>query len=382
MKAIVLAGGYGTRLRPLTYTCPKPMLPLAGKPVLRHIIEFLAGHGFDEIIVTTNYLRDRVKDHFGDGSRYGVKLKYPLEEEPLGTAGSVKHVSEYLDDTFAIIQGDNITNIDLVKVLEFHKKKGSLATISLIPVDNPCEYGIAELNDEGRVIRFVEKPRPEECFSRLANTGLYILQPQVLDHIPDHCSYDFSKDLFPKLLTLNEKVYGCLVTGFWTDIGRPENYLKANKWLLSRLIKPNISDSADISGAAIKGPVTIEDNVTIERGARITGPAIICEGSRIRSDTRVMANSFLCHGVTVGRGSKVVGSIIFEDTQVGDESNINHSIIGEGCSIGSEASFGRLSVIGAKCRIGDDVKVESGARIWPRIEVESKSTVKGILRYY
>ncbi|MFQ6076716.1 MAG: sugar phosphate nucleotidyltransferase, partial [Candidatus Bathyarchaeia archaeon] len=366
----------------LTYTCPKPMLPLAGKPVLQHIVELLVGHGFDEIIIATNYLRERVESHFGDGSRFGVKLIYPREEEPLGTAGAVKNVGRLLDDTFAVIQGDNITDMNLREALEFHKEKGGIATIALIHVDNPKDYGIAELNHECRVVRFREKPRAEECFSPLANTGLYILQPGVLDHIPNNCMYDFSNDLFPKLLRLNEEIYGFEVKGFWIDVGRPENYLRANYWILSKLADPHIAESAEIRGGIVNGPVTIEENVIIKGGARVTGPAIIREGSVIQPDTSIMPNTVLCRRVDIGRKSRVVGSIIYENTLIGEGSSIDQSIIGEGCMIGSETLFGRGSIIGAHCRIGDDVEVRPGARVWPGIEIESNSVISGILRRY
>lgn len=380
MKALILAGGYGTRLRPLTYTCPKPMLTLAGKPVLQHIVELLVRHGFGEIIIATNYLRERVEGYFGDGSRFGVKMTYPREEEPLGTAGAVKNAGKLLDDTFAVIQGDNITDMNLGEALEFHRVKGGIATIALIPVDNPMEYGIAELNHGGRVIRFHEKPRPEECFSRLANTGLYILEPRVLDHIPANRTYDFSNDLFPRLLRLKEAIYGFEARGFWTDVGRPENYLRANYWVLSTLANPRIAESADIEGAIVRGAVKIDENVTIKGGARVTGPAIIGEGSVIHPGTSIMPNTVLCPRVDVGRKSRVAGSVIYEDTQIGGGSSIDQSIIGEGCLIGSETLFGRGSIIGAHCRIGDDVEVRPGARVWPGIEVESNSVISGILR--
>jgi len=184
MKAVILAGGYGTRLWPITLTRPKPMLPLGGRPALYHIIKYLSNHGFDDIIITTNYLREQIVDYFKDGSELGVKLTYTDEEFPLGTAGSVKNVADYLGDTFAVIQGDNITDIDLSKMLEFHRMKRAVATIALKEVEDPSLFGVAKLGPDDQVLLFKEKPKIEESPSNLINTGIYILEPEILELIP------------------------------------------------------------------------------------------------------------------------------------------------------------------------------------------------------
>ena len=379
MKAVILAGGYGTRLRPLTYTRPKPMLPLAGKPILQHIIESLADYDFREIIVTENYLSKLIEDYFGDGSKFGVEITYFREDKPLGTAGSVKNAGSCLDDTFIVIQGDNLTDINLKLVTKFHKKRKGVATIALTPVENPTEFGIAELNKRGQIVRFLEKPKPEECFSNLVNTGLYVFEPSILDLIPKDTAYDFSKDLFPSLLE-EEGIYGYEVRGFWSDIGRPKGLLKANRWILSRLRKA-LKKVPIKEGVLKEGAVTIGEDATIPAGARIFGPVIIGGGTKIESDVTIASNSALGQRVKIGRGCTIAGSIIYEDTVIGGDSRINYSIIGESCEIGSAVTLSPNSVIGAGCKIGEKAKILPDTRIWPGIEIVPGSRIKGIIRY-
>jgi len=208
VKVAVLAGGYGTRLKPLTYSRPKPMLPLAGKPILEYITESVAKEEFNDVIVTTNYFREQIIDYFGNSSEFGVRLVYPDEKKPLGTAGSVKNSEKYLNEIFAVIQGDNLTEIKFSDLLNFHRNKGGVATIVLLPIEEPHQFGIAQLNSNNRVLRFKEKPRPEEFFSDFASVGLYILEPEVLDYIPSGIEHDIAKDVFPKLLSSSEKIFG------------------------------------------------------------------------------------------------------------------------------------------------------------------------------
>ena len=356
------------------------MLALAGKPILQHIIEFLTRHGFDEIFITTNYLRERVEKFFGDGSKFGVKLAYPRENRPLGTAGSVKNAERYLDDTFAVIQGDNITDVDFKRVLEFHREKRGIATMMLIPVDNPSAFGVAELDQSCRIVRFLEKPKPEECFSNLANTGLYIFEPQIFDHIPKDSTYDFSKNLFPKILELGKEIYGCKVKCFWADVGHPESLLKVNKWILGNLKRPKIAETAEIHGD-VSGPVLIGEDVVIESGAKISGPVIIGDDCLVQANSIIKANSVIGPEVVIGKGNRLTGSIIYEKTISDSASKFKECMVGENCKIGSSTSLDRYAIVGANCKIGDDVRVQSGSRIWPGIEVDSNSVIRGILKY-
>jgi len=234
MKAVILAGGLGTRLYPLTRTTPKCMLPVNGKPLLEHIIKYLAGYGFKEIIVTLGNKHEQVSSYFGDGSRYNVSLQYSIERKALGTAGSFKNAERFLDGATLVMQGDTLTNFDLQKIVSFHNKRRALATIALTHVKDPFEYGIAQIDKEGRITRFQEKPK-KRFFSNLVNSGIYVLELEVLNYIPKNVMFDFSKDLFPKLLKKKLPLYGIKVDGYWFDIGTPESYKSARAYFQNYL---------------------------------------------------------------------------------------------------------------------------------------------------
>ena len=229
MKAVILAGGSGTRLYPLTRKTTKCMLPVNGKPLLEHIIRYLASYGFKEIILTLGKKRKQIIDYFSNGSEFNVNLSYSIESRPLGTAGSFKNAKKCLRGTTLIIQGDNLTNFNLKNVIAFHRKKKAMVTIALKQVKDPSGYGIAVIDRQGRIMRFEEKPR--HPFSKLVNSGIYVVEHSVLDHIPKGMMFDFSKDLFPKLLGSKFPVYGIKMKGYWFDIGTPASYRNANRYL-------------------------------------------------------------------------------------------------------------------------------------------------------
>ena len=233
MKAVVMAGGSGSRLRPLTVGRPKPMVPLVNKPVLAHILDLLKYHNFSEVVITVQYLADYIEDYFGDGSSLGLTIHYSVEEGPLGTAGSVKNAQAYLDETFMVISGDALTDIDLSGVLRFHQEKGALATITLKSVANPLEYGIVVTDTDGRITQFLEKPSWSQVISDTVNTGIYVLEPEVLDLLEPNQAYDFSRDVFPLLLSRGHtSPYGYIAEGYWCDIGNIPAYMKATADIL------------------------------------------------------------------------------------------------------------------------------------------------------
>jgi len=380
VKAVILAGGYGVRLRPLTNTRPKPMLPLAGKPVLHHIIDFLAANGIEEIIIASNYLREQIEAYFGEGTNLGVKLDYPIEPKPLGTAGCVKNAEKYLsNETFVVIQGDNITDLDIDKAIKFHQEKKGLATILLVKVDNPSGLGIAELNAESDITRFVEKPKASEQFSNLANTGLYILEPRALSYIPSQSRFDFSKDLFPRLMQAGERVIGYRASGTWFDIGKLESYLSANHWMLDRMKQEEGLRAID-NEAILRGPVYLGENVEIEPGAKIYGPTVIGDNSRIKRDAIIVSPTTIGQNVEAGRETKILGSIIYENTDIGYESRLSHCVVGEDCEIGSRTTLGNRAVIGAKCQIGKGTTINPYTKIWPLTIIEENSVIQGVVR--
>ncbi|HBK68857.1 MAG TPA: nucleotidyltransferase, partial [Firmicutes bacterium] len=236
MKAIVMAGGKGTRLRPLTCKLPKPMVPIAGRPMMEYIIELLKRYNFTEIGVTLFYLPEIISNYFGDGKDYGVSLQYFIEETPLGTAGSVKNAENFLDQTFLVISGDALTDINLHEVLAFHRTRQALVTIVLTKVNNPLDYGVVITDVEGKIKRFLEKPGWGEVFSDTVNTGIYVIEPEVFQYYEKNKAVDFSKDLFPRLLEAGKPLYGFVAEGYWSDVGNLNQYRQANYDLLARKI--------------------------------------------------------------------------------------------------------------------------------------------------
>jgi len=371
----VLAGGYGTRLRPLTYSRPKSMLPIGSKPVLQYIVESVAQLGSDEIIVTTNYLQEQIKDYFGDGSRFGVKLRYPKEDKPLGTAGSVKNAEKFLDETFAVIQGDNITDINIKAQLAFHRRKKALATLAVIGVEQPWKYGVVNLGKGDRVISFEEKPSPEKCQSNLVNTGLYVLEPDVLDMIPRDMPFDFAKDVFPRILDMKKPLYGYRARGFWTDVGNVEGFLEASEWLLRKL-SHSISPTADIAQATIKGTVSIGDETILEKGVRIQGPVYIEDSCTIHKDARLEPGTMVKRGVSIGSLSTLSGALVFDSTNIHSKVILNRCILDENCEVGSNTKIDPSAIIGAGCKIGENVVIGSGVKLEPGITVEKGKVIK------
>ncbi|MEA2075575.1 MAG: NDP-sugar synthase [Euryarchaeota archaeon] len=308
-KAVILAGGYGTRLRPLTLSTPKAMIPLVNRPVIDYILDYLGGYGLKDFVITTNYLREQTIDYLS--SRKDLKLSYPEEPSPLGTAGSVKNAG--IADTMVIIQGDNITEIDIGKLMRFHKAHEGSVTIALLPVPNPSLYGIAEIEATGRIINFKEKPAPDACFSNLANTGLYIIEPEAMKHVPDGEAFDFAKDLYP-LLVARKEVYGCVVDGFWTDVGNLKGYMEATRWILEKR-GFECADTAKIEDSEIHGNVAIGEYAKVKNSV-IQGPAVVGNHAAVLK-------------------SEMYNSVIFPGVSL-DEVTLHNSVISENAVIRSK----------------------------------------------
>ena len=316
VKAVILAGGFGTRLRPLTFTTPKALLPLVNRPVIDYILDYLAGYGLNDIVITTNYLREPLIEYLS--TRTELKISYPEEPSPLGTAGSVKNAE--ISDTMLIIQGDNITDIDIRRVMKFHTAHGGLVTIALLPVPNPSLYGIAELESNGKIRAFKEKPPLEECFSNLANTGLYIMEPEAMAYVPEGSAFDFSKHLFP-LLVAKDEVFGCVANGFWADVGGLEGYMEASRWILEKQ-GFQCADTAEVDNNDIQGNVAIGDYAKIESSV-IRGPAVIGDHAtlikskmyksvifpRVILDEAMLHNTVICEDALI-KNAEITDSII------------------------------------------------------------------------
>src|SRR3954462_5632413 len=341
-----MAGGEGTRLRPLTSNQPKPMVPICGKPCMEHIVELLAKHGFDSVIVTLAFLPQAIRGYFGTGEALGIDIGYSVEESPLGTAGSVRLAAPELDDTFLVISGDALCDIDLSKIVEFHKEKGAAVTIGLKSVDNPLEFGIVVTDEEGRVERFLEKPSWGQVFSDTINTGIYVLEPEGLKHVPADRPYDFSKELFPYLLEMGRPLYGHVLDGYWQDIGNLDQYRQANFDALEEKARLNIP------GIRIRGNVWLGEGVEIADLDQVEGPALIGNYTRIAPDATVGPYSVLSNSVTLRERARTTRSVVDASTHIGRSALIEGAILGRSCDIRAHVRIHEGVAVGDEVTIG------------------------------
>ena len=364
MKAVVMAGGEGTRLRPLTSNQPKPMVPVVGKPCMEHIIELLRTHGFEDVVVTVAFLPQAIRSYFGDGENMGMRIEYSVEESPLGTAGSVRLAAGKLDDTFLVISGDALCDVDLTKLVEFHKEREASVTIGLKSVENPLEFGIVVTDSEGRVERFLEKPSWGQVFSDTINTGIYVLEPEVLNHVPTDRPYDFSKELFPLLLEMGRPIYGLPLEGYWQDIGDLDQYRQANFDALDGHV------DLSIQGVRLRGNVFAGEGVEFDLDA-VEGPAYIGNYCRISPEATVAPYSVLGNSVTLRDGARTSRAVIDSSTHVGTSAIVEGAVIGRNCDLRAHVRIHEDVAIGDEVTIGAEAVVMPGVRIYPYKEVES-----------
>src|ERR671936_21663 len=369
MKSVVMAGGEGTRLRPLTSNQPKPMVPVVGKPCMEHIVELLHSHGLDDVIVTVAFLPQAIRSYFGDGETLGVNIEYSVEESPLGTAGSVRLASAKLDDTFIVISGDALTDVDLTKIVDFHRRKEAAVTIGLKSVENPLEFGIVVTDDEGRIERFLEKPSWGQVFSDTINTGIYVLEPEVLRHVPTDRPFDFSKELFPYLLEMGRPLYGYVMDGYWQDVGDLDQYRQANFDALDESVRLNIP------GIRIRGNIWLGDGVEIPDLDQVEGPALIGNYCRMAPGASVGEYSVLSNTVTLRERARTTRSVIDGSTHIGRSSLIEGAILGRSCDIRAHVRIHEGVAVGDEVTIGSESVIMPGVRIYPYKEVESGSQI-------
>ncbi len=365
MKAVIMAGGQGTRLRPLTSNQPKPMIPIVNTPCMEHIVRLLKDHGVTEIVVTLQFMPEEIQDYFGDGSDWGVSIGYSIEDAPAGTAGSVKLAEEHLEgERVLVISGDALTDCDLSRVLEFHENNGAEATMVLKSVENPLDFGIVITEEDGRISRFLEKPAWGQVFSDTVNTGIYVLEPSALAEIPSEGEYDFSKELFPKLLEAGRPLYGFVTEDYWEDIGNLEQYMRAQRDVLDgkmRGVRPPgtrlrenvyVGQRAQVDDEELEGPVVIGENVRVDEGAKISPYSVIADNVVVRA------------GATVER------SVIAEGTYVGEGAELLDALVGRSSYIQERARILERSAL------GDDVIVGEGATVAPDVKIFSHKTVE------
>ncbi|ARK29380.1 sugar phosphate nucleotidyltransferase [Halalkalibacter krulwichiae] len=373
MKGVIMAGGKGTRLRPLTCNVPKPMVPLIEKPVMQYSIELLKKYGITDIAVTVQYLPDKIRDYFGDGSELGVNLTYFEETTPLGTAGSVKQAEEFLDEPFIVVSGDALTDFNLEDGINFHNEKNSVTTIFMKQVECPLEFGVIMTDEENRIIRFLEKPSWSEVFSDTVNTGIYIMDPSIFSYIPSDTVCDFSKDVFPRLLEEEAGLFGYAANGYWSDIGNLKQYRQAHSDLLNGEVK------AEISATEIEPTIWVGDNVIVEHGTKLEGPVAIGSNSIIRQGAYVGPHSILGAGTTVAHGASLKRSVVWAGNYIGENSELRGVTLCTGVTVGAKTSLFEDVVIGDHSTVGEGAIIQPDAKVWPYKRIEPFQTVQQAL---
>src|SRR6185503_1669741 len=365
-----MAGGEGTRLRPLTSNQPKPMVPVAGKPCMEHIVELVRRHGITTAVATLAYMPQVISGYFGEGSHLGIELDYSVEEVPAGTAGSVKLVEHYLDETFLVVSGDALTDMDLTALIEFHRYKGSVATLALKRVPDPLEFGVVITAEDGRIERFLEKPTWGEVFSDTINTGIYVLEPEVLAQIPDDVPYDFSKELFPRLLEAGAPLYGFVTDGYWQDIGNLIQYQEANRDALDGKVK------LEMPGVRLRENVWVGEGSLVEQVERIEGPAVIGNYCAIDETATIGRYTVLGNNVIVEEQCETEFSVIDSNSYLGPRTQVRGALVGKNCEIRAHATVSEGAVIGDECSIGEQATIAPHVRVYPFKTVETGAHVQ------
>jgi mannose-1-phosphate guanylyltransferase / phosphomannomutase len=369
MKAVVMAGGEGTRLRPLTSNQPKPMVPIVGKPCMEHILDLLRRHSLHDVVVTLAFMPQAIRTYFGSGETLELDIDYSVEEQPLGTAGSVRLAQARLDETFLVISGDALCDVDLTGLIEAHRSKGAAVTIGLKSVDNPLEFGIVVTDEDGRVERFLEKPSWGQVFSDTINTGIYVLEPEVLRHVPANRPYDFSKELFPLLLEMGRPLYGQVLDGYWQDIGNLEQFRQANFDALDGNVQ------LEVPGLRLRGNVWVSEEVDIDEVEPVEGPAFIGANCRIAQGASIGPYSVLSQGVIVREGARVSRSVIDVGTYLGRSAVVEGAILGRGCDLRDHVRVHEGVAIGDQVTIGPEASLFPGVRVYPFKEIETGAQI-------
>ena len=366
-----MAGGFGTRIRPLTSSLPKPMLPLVNRPIMEHIVSLLKGHDFREAVSLLHFNPEAIKGYFGDGSEFGVRMEYVTPEVDLGTAGAVRAAAQQVDSTFLVISGDLVTDVDLSELIAFHKEKKAAVTIGLVSVPNPLQFGVVVTDHQGRIERFLEKPGWSEVFSDRINTGIYVIEPEVLKHIPPNHPFDFSKDLFPKLLEMGVPLYGHTLEGHWRDVGDPHSYLAAHRDFWQdrvSLVPPGklVLDSQEAR-------VWAEDGV-LPPGVRFEGKVVLGMGAQIGAGVR-LKNSVVGQGVVVGSWCEVSGSVVWDRVVLGEGALVSGAVVCSQVEIGPGATVEEECVVAEGSSIGEGALLKAGVKVWPNKRVDAPAVL-------
>jgi NDP-sugar pyrophosphorylase family protein len=346
MKAVILAGGEGTRLRPLTLTTPKPVVPVVDRPFLRHQLDLLASAGVHEIVFSVAYRPERVQAVFGDGRALGRRIHYAIEDTPLGTGGAVKNAEPHLDDVTVVFNGDVLTDVDLAAVVRGHRESGAAATLVLTPVPNPSAYGLVETDASGRVLRFIEKPDPSQITTDTINAGIYVLQTSTLELMPKAVNHSIERAFFPALLKRGDHVAAYIHRGYWIDIGTPEKYLQVHHDILSGGFPVTLDGREEQGGV-------VHPEARVAEGAHLVAPFYIGPGCSVAARATVGPHAVLTVDVTLDEGAQVRDSVLWEGTRVGAFARIEGALLGQRVRVDTYAQVTPGSVLGADSILTD-----------------------------
>lgn len=359
MKAVILVGGEGLRLRPLTCDMPKPMVPILDKPFMHHLVDLLARHGIKEVIFASGYKWQIFQDYFGDGSRWNLTCRHVIEDQPLGTAGAVKGVEDLLDETFLVFNGDILTDMDLTDMVKTHRRRRAACTISLTEVPDPSIYGVVETGEDGKILNFREKPPRNEITTKWINAGVYVLEPEVLKTVPTKEKYSFERQLFPSLLAGGAGMYAFPAgEAYWLDIGSPEKYLAAHHDVLSGKIHLLLEAAVEDHPGILRG-----EGVNVEEGALIVPPVYLGESCHIKKGAVVGPLTTVGIGCLIEEEAKVEGAVLWPYTKVGAGSHLKDCIMGAGCSIGTSCSIEPLAVVQSMSAFPEGTRIPPGTKI-------------------
>ncbi len=369
MKAVIMAGGEGTRLRPLTSNAPKPMMPLANRPMMEHIVNLLRQHDFDDIVVTVAFMANNIRTYFGDGSEFGVRMVYATEEQPLGTAGSVLNARDELDERFLVISGDVLTDIDLGAIVRQHVEREAMATIGLVRVENPLEFGIVITREDGAIERFLEKPSWGQVFSDTINTGIFVLEPEVFDHITPGRPVDFSAEVFPDLLERDKPLFGAVAEGYWEDVGTLEAYLRAHKDILDRRVH------VELDGFELSAGLWLGEGAEVHPDARLEGPGVIGDNCRVEAGARLGPYTVLGTNVRVRAHADLERTVVHDNAYLGENVRLRGTTVGRTCDLRAGVRCDEGVVLGDECFVGEQAVVATGVKVYPFKTVEAGAVI-------
>lgn len=375
MKAVVMAGGFGTRIQPLTSSVPKPMIPVFNKPMMEYIVLSLKKAGIKEIAILLYFKPDIIKKHFGDGSALGVKIQYFTPDDDYGTAGAVKKAEKFLDERFIVVSGDLVTDFKIPEIIGYHEAKSSKATITLTSVADPLQFGVVITDGEGKIVRFLEKPGWGEVFSDTINTGIYVFEPEILSYIPENKPFDFSKDLFPSIMASGTPIYGFNAKGYWRDVGNPDSYRSSLQEITQGLVKLDFEGQKQEFDTGI---LYHGKNLKMDKSAKVTGLVVTGDDCVIGENVQI-SDSCMGNGCSIGDNSNIDKCIFWNDVTIGDKSKMKNAVLCDHVLIGDKVKADAGVIIAENTKVGKQVVFEKDIMVWPDKHIEEGSIVSSNL---